>query len=99
MNKRIIPLLRSRPQRSAIINLSSCTGIYTGPYYGVYSSSKHFIDIYSRALSQEQRDKIDIISIRPFGVTTTMYRMKKNYYAITPADCAFSSLADLGKVD
>lgn len=37
--------------------------------------------------------------MRPFGVTTPMLSMQKSKYIITPKDCAFSSLADLGTTD
>ena len=62
---------------------------------GVYSSTKRSIDVYSRILDLENRDKIDVLSVRPFGVTTFMMKMKKGPYMITPRVCAFSSLADL----
>jgi short-subunit dehydrogenase len=35
------------------------------PLHNVYSASKVFVDYLSRALSYENRGKIDIISLRP----------------------------------
>lgn len=50
-------------------------------------------------MSIENRDKIDILSVRPFGVRTPMMGMKKGPFMITPQDCVISSLADLGHFD
>lgn len=57
------------------------------------------LDIYSRTMSIENRDKIDVLSVRPFGVQTPMMSMKKGKFMITPKDCVVSSLGDLGEVD
>jgi short-subunit dehydrogenase len=95
INRILIPRLRERPQRSAIINIASCTGYYLSTRVGVYSSTKKSLDVYSRILDLENGDKIDIISVRPFGVTTRMMRMKKGPFMISPRECAVASLADM----
>jgi short-subunit dehydrogenase len=46
----MIPKLRAREKRSAIINIASCTGVFLSPRVGVYSSTKRTIDIYTRIL-------------------------------------------------
>ncbi len=48
-------------------------------------------------MTVENKDKIDVLTIRPFGVKTPMMSMKKSKFMITPKDCVLSSLADLGK--
>jgi len=53
------------------------------------------LDIYTLTLEKENSDKIDIISPRPFGVTTKMMKMKKGPFMITPLDCAQSCVGDL----
>lgn len=40
-------------------------------------------------------DKIDVMTVMPFGVTTPMMRMTKNYATITPENCAKSVIGDL----
>lgn len=95
MNRILIPKLRTRNDRSAILNISSCTGVYISSLLGVYSSCKKTLDIYSRILAQENNDKIDVLSVRPFGVATKMMQMKKGPFMITPRQCAISSLTDL----
>jgi len=100
INAALIPVLRQRKQkRSAILNLSSCNGVFIIHGNGTYSPSKMMQDIYSRTLAIENRDKIDILSVRPFGVRTPMLKMMKGKFIITPKDCVISTLADLGKYD
>jgi short-subunit dehydrogenase len=62
MTKKLLGGMLKRPKRSAIINLSSVTErIPTS----IYTASKSFDDFFSRSLSYETEDKIDVISIRP----------------------------------
>lgn len=85
VNSALLPILRKRKNhRSAILNLSSCTGVFISQGNGTYTASKMMQDIYSRTLSIENRDKIDIISVRPFGVRTPMMGMKKGKFMISP---------------
>ena len=37
--------------KSVIINVASSAAVYPCPLTGIYSSSKHLVDIYSRTLS------------------------------------------------
>lgn len=99
INQGLIPNLRKRKNRSAIINIASGTGIHLSHNVGVYGTIKCFFDLYSRTLSLQNNDKIDILSLRPFGVTTNMMRMKKMQRMITPKQCAIASLTELGKTD
>lgn len=52
INRILIPRLRAREKKSAIINLSSCTGYYLTGRLGVYSSAKLILDIYSQILEK-----------------------------------------------
>lgn len=56
-------------------------------------------DIYSRTLSAENKDKMDIISCCPFGVTTKMLNYRKGPLIISAEDCVRSTLGDLGNSD
>jgi short-subunit dehydrogenase len=95
INRILIPRLRARAHRSAILNISSCTGYYISSRLGIYSSAKLALDVYSRILSQENQDKIDISSIRAFGVTTNMMKFKKGPFMVDPRSFARQSLADV----
>jgi hypothetical protein len=46
-------------------------------------------------LKQEHGDKIDVMTVMPFGVTTPMMRMIKDPATITPENCAKSVIGDL----
>ena len=50
INRIAVPRMRARNERSAIVNVASCTGVYLSPRVGVYSSTKRSIDVYSRIL-------------------------------------------------
>jgi short-subunit dehydrogenase len=95
INRFMVPRLRARAHRSAIINMASCTGVYLSHRIGVYSSGKKTVDIYSRILAIENKDKIDVLSARPFGVATRMMKMKKGPFMVTPRQCVVSIIADL----
>ena len=84
INKELIPFLKQREKRSAIINMASASGVHFCPYIGVYSSTKHLSDVYSRTLAAENSKKIDILSVRPFGVRTPLMKMMQGEFIITP---------------
>jgi short-subunit dehydrogenase len=48
--KLIIPILLKREKRSALINMSSCTGYLISARVGVYSMTKKMLDIYTQNL-------------------------------------------------
>jgi short-subunit dehydrogenase len=50
INRILMPKLRTRRHRSAILNICSCTGVYLSPYVGVYSCTKRSLNIYSQIL-------------------------------------------------
>jgi len=97
LSRKIIPLMLKREKRSGIVNVSSMTGTCPLPYDALYSSSKAFNDYLSRALSIECHKKIDIISLRPFYVSTKMvFNREAGIFTITPEECAEGCLQDLG---
>ena len=49
----MVPYFKKRKNRSAIINVTSCLGIYVSHNAGNYSLLKHLIDIYSRTMALE----------------------------------------------
>ena len=50
----------------------------------VYSGSKAFDDQFSKALVYEYEQKIDVLSLRPAGVSTPLTMHHKDHGAITP---------------
>ncbi len=59
--------------KSAIINISSITGVFPFRFTNLYSGTKAFNDVFSRAIEMEYFDKIDILSMTPGGVYTNMW--------------------------
>lgn len=95
LNRILVPRMRTRERRSAIVNVSSVTGVYLSPNVGVYSVIKKSLEVYSTILGRENADKVDVISAVPLGVTTKMMKMKKGPFMITPRQCASSIIADM----
>lgn len=50
INRILLPDMRSRKERSAIINIASCTGVFLSTRLGVYSSTKRTVDFYTKRL-------------------------------------------------
>jgi len=53
------------------------------------------VNYYSRSLAIENKEKVDFITVRPFGVRTPMMNMKRGPFMISPKECVLSSLGDL----
>uniref|UniRef100_A0A8C5DLM3 3-ketoacyl-CoA reductase n=1 Tax=Gouania willdenowi TaxID=441366 RepID=A0A8C5DLM3_GOUWI len=64
--------------KGVILNISSAGGMYPLPLLTLYSSTKAFVDFFSRGLQEEyRRSGIIIQSVLPFFVATKMTRIKK----------------------
>lgn len=78
ISKIFINRFKQRANRSAFINLSSCTGVFPSPRVGLYTFSKTYNDVFSRILTKQLHShNIDVLTVRPFGVSTPMMGMKK----------------------
>jgi len=62
--------------KSAILSISSLAGVYGFPFISVYSATKAFNDAFSRSLDIEYSDKIDILSVKPGMVNTSLLEGK-----------------------
>jgi NAD(P)-dependent dehydrogenase (short-subunit alcohol dehydrogenase family) len=51
INQSLISKLRKRAKRSAIINMSSATGVHLSHFVGVYATVKNLLDTYSRTIA------------------------------------------------
>lgn len=99
LTRKLIPRLINRTQyRSAIISVSSFSGIRPMPCDAIYSATKAFNDFFSRALSGEYCcTRLDVLSLRPLFVATPMTRMKPGLEALTPEECVEGCLRSLGR--
>ena len=81
----------------AVINLSSVLCQWPYPFEPVYSSTKAFIDFFTRVLYLEH-PQIDVLSLRPGYVSTPLTtNLPTGGMVITPNMCATAALAALGK--
>ncbi|KAK9516333.1 hypothetical protein VZT92_024270 [Zoarces viviparus] len=77
MTRLVLPGMTER-SKGVILNISSASGMYPLPLLTVYSSTKAFVDFFSRGLQEEyRRQGIIIQSVLPFFVATKMTRIRK----------------------
>ncbi|KRX06471.1 hypothetical protein PPERSA_05084 [Pseudocohnilembus persalinus] len=89
----------SEKQKRAIISISSFVGEVIMPYNADYCATKSANDKYSQSLSWELKDEnIDVLSLKPFFVTTKMTGFQKKMGAISPKACAQGALNHLGEL-
>lgn len=78
LSRIFLPRFKARANRSALINLSSCTGVFPSPRVGLYTFTKTYNDVFSRIIEKEYKEyNTDVLTVRPFGVTTPMMGMRK----------------------
>jgi len=95
----LLPKLAARTQKSAIINISSFASYAPLPGMQLYAASKAFHDFLSRGMSYEYPE-IDILSLRPAGISTSMINYKKpNAEIILPEEFVRAGLDALGHTD
>ena len=97
LTREFIGRLRNRSKRSAIINMSSLSGIYPPRYFAVYAGTKSFLRYFSFCIEQENRDKIDVLNVAPGFVATQMTKLTVSWKAITTEECVDGALRDLGR--
>ncbi|KAF7687961.1 very-long-chain 3-oxoacyl-CoA reductase-B [Silurus meridionalis] len=97
MTRLVLPRMVER-SKGVILNVASASGMYPVPLLTLYSSSKAFVDFFSRGLDAEYRSKgIIIQSVLPFFVTTKLSKIKKASLDIpTPDRYVASQLSTVG---
>uniref|UniRef100_A0A8C1G197 Hydroxysteroid (17-beta) dehydrogenase 12b n=1 Tax=Cyprinus carpio TaxID=7962 RepID=A0A8C1G197_CYPCA len=81
-----------------ILNVASASGMYPVPLLTLYSSSKAFVDFFSRGLEAEYKSKgIIIQSVLPFYVTTKLSKIRRATLDIpTPERYVKAQLSTVG---
>jgi len=96
LTRKLINQMSSRTHRSAIINVSSTLGLKPFPFVAAYSATKVYCDFLSRAIDAEE-ENIDITCLRPCFVSTPLAAwMPKNFWFISPNECARGAMSKLG---
>ncbi|XP_061078646.1 very-long-chain 3-oxoacyl-CoA reductase-A [Conger conger] len=77
MTRLVLPRMVER-SRGVVLNISSASGMYPVPLLTIYSSTKAFVDFFSRGLNAEYKSRgIIIQSVLPFFVATKMTKIRK----------------------
>ncbi|XP_066557115.1 very-long-chain 3-oxoacyl-CoA reductase-A [Amia ocellicauda] len=77
MTRLVLPGMVER-SKGVILNISSASGMYPVPLLTLYSSTKAFVDLFSRGLHAEYKSRgIIVQSVLPFFVATKMTKIRK----------------------
>lgn len=99
LTRRLIPQMLKRPERSAIINMSSIAGTFPLPWSETYSATKAYIDFFTRSIERDVNHKIDMLSVRPCAVSTPLTgNPKVGGFVISTRNITQSALSKLGTV-
>jgi short-subunit dehydrogenase len=99
ITRALLPRLAARTQRSAIINLSSMSGVLPMPRQQIYGATKSFMSFFSRGLASEYSN-LDILSVQP-GLTHAKETEEKHKDCpvAKPEEVVRASLKSLGYYD
>jgi len=100
LTRHFIPIfterLKSKKQKSAILNVGSFAGVLPCVYFHVYGATKAFVNVFSRTLNIEYPE-LDIMCLNPSEVSTPMTGNRPpDAMTITSNACAKWTLKDLG---
>ncbi|KAK6472755.1 very-long-chain 3-oxoacyl-CoA reductase-B-like [Huso huso] len=77
MTRLVLPGMVER-SKGAILNISSASGMYPVPLLTLYSSTKAFVDFFSRAMHAEYKSRgIIVQSVLPFFVATKLSKIRR----------------------
>ncbi|XP_041074097.1 very-long-chain 3-oxoacyl-CoA reductase-B-like isoform X2 [Polyodon spathula] len=77
MTRLVLPGMVER-SKGAILNISSASGMYPVPLLTLYSSTKAFVDFFSRAMHAEYKSRgIIVQSVLPFYVATKLSKIRR----------------------
>jgi len=89
---------RSKNRKSLIINISSISGLLPTPYFAIYSSTKAFMEAFTKTLIEEYKGKCEFMVVRPNFMNTNMnFNAKEDFETVNPADCVRGVMKDIGR--
>jgi len=97
MIKIVLPRMESQ-KKGVIINISSISAAYPTPLLSLYAASKIFVDLLSRSLHGEVKDKRIIVqSVLPSYVMTKMSKIRKPSFLVpTPKAYVQGAMKTIG---
>lgn len=97
LTRSMLPRMLKREKKSGIIFTSSVSATITIPGVSTYGATKAFNDHFSQSLAYEVIDKVDVLSFKPAGVASNMYKHKPSFGVLTPLVAANGALDALGR--
>lgn len=88
-----------RKDRSGLINLSSGSAICVFKGASNYGATKTFDDFFSRAIKEEIKHKVDVLTVRPYYVTSAMTRNTTSPTHSTTEQTGTEVVNSLGNTD
>lgn len=85
-----------RIQRSAIVNVASGIGYIAAPFSSQYGATKAYVRSFTKAVSYELSDKIDVLCFSPGYVKTELSGYANGFDACEPDLCGHAIFRDLG---
>ena len=97
MTRLVLPGMLSQ-KRGAIINISSAAGVTTSPLLAQYGAAKSYVEMFSRALNAELKDKgIHVQCQIPLFVATKLAKIRKASLTVaSPSGYARAAVAAIG---
>lgn len=97
-DRHLLPLLQSRPKRSALIDVSSVTAIVTLPGKELYAATKYFNKALNISHSMAaDGDKVDFLALKPGFVSTNLTDNRKaDIITVDTTKCVLGTLKALG---
>lgn len=96
LTRNILPRMLKRQKKSGIVFTSSVTACFPFPVLSTYAASKAFNDHFGKSLAYEVTDKVDVLSFKPLGVSSNMYKNAPSFKVLTPIEAANGALNSLG---
>jgi len=96
--RRLASGMLRRPNKSAIINLSSAAGLYPVANMGMFSATKAYVDVLSRVLDREAGNKIDVLAVNPWSIKSIVSKKSPlKIFEVSSNTLAKSILRSLGR--
>jgi len=93
----LIPRLKKRSKRSAIIDVSSITALFPFPGKEIYAGTKLYNNYVTGALGIANKSDIDFLSLKPSFVTTNITdQRKEDAITCSTQQCVLGALKALG---
>ena len=94
----VVGKMMGRRRRSGIVFMSSLAASTGMPSVAVYAGTKAFLKAFSLSLSQEAKEKVDVMCVEAAVVSTAMTDFAPiNAQVSSPSETVSGALADIGQ--